>query len=227
MPRINPETILIEEDAERNRRALAKSVEEIGRRLRPKNLATLAQHKISGKAFKSLGKVGSAVRSERGKIAVLAAGAIAAFYVGRSTRPRTRSDPRPAPHSADIEQRAGAALKERRLGFNLASEKTGVFAQNVKKLVAAAGAIATGYAIGSAAPISRPERELMGDASSKAKDYAEEFRRVHARGARIAAVQFLGVAQLAAAAIGLLGALAALVGDRGNARESSDAADLL
>jgi uncharacterized protein YcfJ len=218
MPPIDPHLIVIEEQAELNRRALAESVEEIGRWVRPKNLASLAQHLISSKAWKSLGEFGEAIRSERGKAAVLAAGALAAFYVGRSTQSRTLSQP--SPNSFD--HTTAYAPKERRFGVNLISERSGVFAQSVKKFAAAAGAIATGYAIGSAAPVSQAERDLMGEASARVKHYATEFRRAHEHGARISVAQTFGVAQLAAGAIGLMGAFAALVGDRGKTHQSSD-----
>ena len=223
MAHTDADLLTIEQDAERNRRALTASVEEIGRRVQPKNIVLMAQRRIGGEAWKTFDRIREAVKDERGKVVVLVAGAVAAFYLGRSTQPR-------APYRSTLnsaESVIPSAEKNHNFGLNLVSEKTGAFARNARKLAAAAAAVASGYAIGSAAPISRAEKEVMGEASARVKDYAAEFRRVHSRGARIAAVQSLGVAQLAAAAIGLMGALASLVGDRGKSRQSSDAANPL
>ena len=213
MAHIDAELLTIEQDAERNRRALADSVEQIARRVRPKNLVSLAQRKVSDEAWKGFGELREAVRNERGKAAVLVAGALGAFLLGRSSQ----SKPTFKPREATIGASASAASVPTKAHFSLdiVSGKGAAFAQGAKKLAAAAVAVATGYAMGLAVPVTRAESDLMGDASARVKDYAAEFRRVHSRGARIAAVQSFGVAQPAAAALGLLGALAALVGDSG------------
>ena len=213
MPHIKPEFSTIEEDSERNRRALAGSVEQIARWVRPNNLASLARQRISDEAWKGFGELREAVRNERGKAAVLVAGAVGAFYLGRSIQSKNAVKP-PEPTIAAGANVANFPMKSH-FSLDLGSGKFGPFAQGAKKIAAAAAAVATGYAMGSAVPVTRAESDLMGDASARVKDYAAEFRRVHLRGARIAAVQSFGVAQPAAVALGLLGALAALVADRG------------
>ena len=204
MSRHEVEMLALEEGLARNRIVFFRSMSELATRLRPRHVVNVAMDRVAGKAVEVTGDLMDLAKANAGKATLFGAGALLAFEVGR--RNSQPQDP-PLP---DATAGAPDEVKGRRpaSGDTMLSELP-----NMAKYWGGGGvAVLFGFLISKAIPVSKTEKELLGEIPLEIKQSAKTFWRQHAHGAKLAAADIFGVARIVATGLGLMGALAMIVG---------------
>jgi len=200
----------VERRAALTRTALCASLADISNRLRPANLVAAAKHEIAFKVSAAAGNFGEAIRKHGGEAALFGAGTLLAFDMGRKTT--QRRDP---PSIAEAMSN-GAGHETNYMQFSTwkPSSTSSHMTHGIRDLVdktrswvAPLAGVALGYVVAGALPKTRIETEAFGTFGKEFRDTIAEFQSKHAQGAKQVAAQALGIANLTAAALGLMAAL--------------------
>jgi hypothetical protein len=212
MPHHEVEMLALEEGLARNRMVLSKSVSELATRVRPRHVVNVAMDRMAGKAVKLTSDIFDLAKANTGKATLFGIGALLAFDIGRrSSQPQDVPLPDATAGAPDDTKGRGKAS-----WGTMLSELS-----NAARYWGGGGvALLLGFLIGKAVPVSKAEEELLGEIPGDAKRTAKTFWRQHAHGAKVAAADIFGVARIVATGLGLMFALATIVG-----RDTDDRAE--
>jgi hypothetical protein len=196
----------LEAEAGRNRAALAASVTAAAIRLKPAHLIEAAIDKAGKKTSGLTRDVASVLTDKGGKAALLGAGALLAFDLGRRAS-------KPAGSSLDGRGDAGTS-PEPIVTPRPAASRFGSI-KNLPDLVKFGGggvvAIMAGYGVANLIPVSPAERQWLGDLPAEAKARIKAFQFEHTEGEKQLVAQSFGIAKLVAAALSVMAVLARLI----------------